>query len=757
MGLLQQLDLFGTKFDFKIFGQSMFYTWLGKVLTLMCLGVIAGMFLIFGRDFFYRLNPKVVFDPQRPKAYPQYNMTPTNFTLAWRLEDVDGHYYSIKNFLYPYFYQVSYVKNQTTKDMEFSSFIQFKTSVCNETLVTDPLFKNQKNLSEWFCIDFVNYNITFGGFWDGNFVDYFRFILNYCEDDDTSKNCTKHDELTNRINKGKGVYFSMMYTEYYFDPLDLDFPLKYQYINYFTKLNINMIKTDRLFFKLASAVDDQGYLLPSERNHSVFAYNNKYPEYDIRFNEDYGKKNVQTGMYGMIIYMGKEIDHYRRTFMKIQDLAALVGGSMGSILMVGQIITAIFNNYQSTISLVNLIFDFDDDAKTDFEISNHFKGLGMSSLEQMRNSYIRENVNDDHDQEDHIPQPSAHKGRRSSSFFVGGDFVPESFNVENKNVPEDNSSIDNDNVSNNIEEERKPQKNVFMAVHNEEVILSPKTNKDSQKEKENTNNNTSIYSKKKILGSPKKNIVTEGVELSVINKNNQDLSQTAILVKEESSELNNRVLNNRKNIIGKLAEKSPPPNANAGNKKKMMINFDFLNAEDKIPDKHNKTLERLDVEERKIFEKKEWFAIGWGLTCTSMFCKDKLSEKEQRKIKIYNFVTKYIEEKLDITYYMNLCATIQKLIILQYNSSQHASFNVLKKPNLYNQQELEMFDIDLNEKDQKDFKYIEEKVTDIEKINLIKYFVIKIKSKAMDTTDYRLFDYLEEHYKALILAEAKKD
>ncbi len=69
--------------------------------------------------------------------------------------------------------------------------------------------------------------------------------------------------------------------------------------------------------------------------------------------------------------------------------------------------------------------------------------------------------------------------------------------------------------------------------------------------------------------------------------------------------------------------------------------------------------------------------------------------KEIEKVKIYEFALEYVKNKLDITSYITYMETVDKIKLFTYNEAQNIAFNNLKKPNLYNQEEMTLFELGL--------------------------------------------------------------
>ncbi len=153
---------------------------------------------------------------------------------------------------------------------------------------------------------------------------------------------------------------------------------------------------------------------------------------------------------------------------------------------------------------------------------------------------------------------------------------------------------------------------------------------------------------------------------------------------------------------------------------------------------------------------KEQFGLGLCLFLKKSLFKKFLSPEEKEKVEIYNFALEYVQNKLDITSYMNYLDSVDKLKLLNYNEIQNYTLSNLKKPNLLNKEERELFDLEIIQDDSHFQKKSEEDITCEKKLRLVKYFLRRLKDDSFEDVDKKLFDILEPRLKMIILNEAYK-
>ncbi len=134
--LITNLDMYGTIFEFTIFKKSKFKTFTGGIFTLMSLTTILVFVYLFGKDFFLRENPSVLFHEMHPDNYPPpVNLNKENFTIAWRLSDDDGEPVNFTNLFYPIIEYRNYETNSSGTLL--SKYLKLENTKCSYDIVKD--------------------------------------------------------------------------------------------------------------------------------------------------------------------------------------------------------------------------------------------------------------------------------------------------------------------------------------------------------------------------------------------------------------------------------------------------------------------------------------------------------------------------------------------------------------------------------------------------------------------------------------------
>jgi len=137
--------------------------------------------------------------------------------------------------------------------------------------------------------------------------------------------------------------------------------------------------------------------------------------------------------------------------------------------------------------------------------------------------------------------------------------------------------------------------------------------------------------------------------------------------------------------------------------------------------------QKLENEISKNYIKEE-LSLGLWLYLKSLFCRRLLNKDEMEKVKIYEFAMNYLMKNLDITSYMELLSQFERQQLIIFNENQKYCFKSFKKPNLYDTDEMEIFELKyMNDDDLHKEKYEND-------LKLIKYFILKFKTDSFSET-----------------------
>ncbi len=161
---------------------------------------------------------------------------------------------------------------------------------------------------------------------------------------------------------------SIMYPNFYFASDDLRDPLRITYKNYYYYFNLKSFKIDRLFFNKVTLNDDRGWILEDTKSSSMLSLNRI--QSDQNLNEIFDGSSSQ--IYEFNLYMEKSSLVIRRSFMKIQDVSAKVGGLIKFIMTVFSLLDMFFSGHFFNVFIFDKIFTFPEEGlESNTKLSNY--------------------------------------------------------------------------------------------------------------------------------------------------------------------------------------------------------------------------------------------------------------------------------------------------------------------------------------------------------------------------------------------------
>ena len=360
---LKKIDMFGVSFSFSTFGKAKFTTSFGGFLTLVTLCIVTIFIYIFGTDFFHKENPNVVESDlvhlqTKPIAVPNEKIS-----FMFRLQDGSTVPYDIDSI--PFKVTVAYFhfrKNSQGKD-ELYCFVRGSelVSKCSKTKASLNPDLGGVVLEDWLCWDMEkikeeckkvlgdkdpDYEPFLGGHFDENDYSSLRFdVVNYDYDGINKKYLNVYP--LEELNKYNGnMMLSLRFPNFSYDSSRVYDPLQVYYDTQLIALNSGTRRRENRFNQLVTAIDDHGWMFKSTVTKTILAPDKTDVEYTP--NDSSGRMTFFTGF----IWNVKKEKVLKRNFMKVQQLVAIVGGMIKSVVGIFSVITlyrALFERDQELI------------------------------------------------------------------------------------------------------------------------------------------------------------------------------------------------------------------------------------------------------------------------------------------------------------------------------------------------------------------------------------------------------------------------
>ena len=342
----KNLDMFGVQFTLYTFGQQKFKTNFGATMTAISLTIIGVFIYLFGTDFWYHENPNVI---PNQIVHIQSKKIPLNnekYTFMFRLKD--DNIVKMPEDKIPYKLGGSYGHLRKNKDgvLEMLCWVGGSDIIkkCSETKATLNPDLTKEKLDIWFCWNEEaiktkcraklkdkepNYEPFLGGGLDEDEYAGLRYdVLNYERDWETFlPSSIVPDEKFSKV----GVFsIHTRYPAVSYDGSSAGNPITTYYELTTKAVNPNTYTRHMNFMSLVTNIDDTGWVFPNRTTTQSM-------ELDKSESESVAQPGTVNG--SRVFYLGfffnvKKEKVYKRTFMKLQQLSALVGGMTKSVFMV---------------------------------------------------------------------------------------------------------------------------------------------------------------------------------------------------------------------------------------------------------------------------------------------------------------------------------------------------------------------------------------------------------------------------------------
>ena len=343
--LLKFIDLYGKTSQFTIFRKDVHKTEFGGLLSLLSIISMIFSIISFGKNFYQRKNPNYIYQRVTTKDYTNYIIDNTNFFINIIIaDDFDNLFNDSEYFEIEASYR-SYVRNEIGGNIKKSTKIleSLNCSDINNDIEEYKLnsFKNGK------CFNISN--LKFGGYWDGNEINFLNFKLKYCLN---SSNCKNFSDIKNKMNNNQ-LEFNLYTQKTFVDLNDKQNLFKKNIQNFFSTINQNMLKSKSIFYSRLNISTDFGILTDMNTTRSFISVGNEINDFQI-LNES----NFLSELIDFNLFLDADSDIYTIRDIKLQDLFASLGGIFSIINVFFSTIAEIYNTYDKNIKLMNKLFDF---------------------------------------------------------------------------------------------------------------------------------------------------------------------------------------------------------------------------------------------------------------------------------------------------------------------------------------------------------------------------------------------------------------
>ena len=332
------LDLFGTKPRFLIDGYKSQRSYIGAFISIICCSCVFMFFIYFFEKILSHSKPNMVVSNLIDDLPDKYYFT-DDFVFAISLQFPNYTNYVNESIYFLKLYDVEY------QFLEDNSYIfkekEIPITLCsNYNIKVLPEYFGGLNLKQLYCANFSGYYLE--GEYGQKKWRTLNFKFSKCTNFSNYNNCLNQEEIDKYLQSG---YVDIFMTDKMIVPKDFKNPTKIYGKNIFDSINGMDYMDYWIYLKRLEVQTDEGIIFEQIAKTSVISFEKtstmKYSLLDETFLQ-------------VILRISINKDIYDRTYMKLQEALANVGGMVKIIFTIGEIL-----NYITKIILYrNYILQF---------------------------------------------------------------------------------------------------------------------------------------------------------------------------------------------------------------------------------------------------------------------------------------------------------------------------------------------------------------------------------------------------------------
>jgi hypothetical protein len=336
---------------------SHFRSNLGAVFSMIVIFLIIAITSYFTIRMFDREDQSVIFNQIASMKVAQ-NLSDYPFMIMLQGYLIYDRLTPRDYYLYSTLWRIT--KNTTTGQMQTTrTLIEYEMCDINKHFGQyKEYFENVTYMKSHFCPVPGRNNLSLYGIY-GSDDDYSFISHNICRCVNNSAlngnrtDCNTREELDINL---KETYLSYKFLEFSIDHSDLNNPGKINFRSEAIPLSSSIFR--RIWFSVRpiTYITDLGYIFQEDFTQEYYQVSGYRESVDLRT-----EGSVPGSFSSITVYMDTKYDSYRRTYTKVQNLLANIGGIIKALFTAAQICTLVINTQMYYYDLVKSLFIIDKD------------------------------------------------------------------------------------------------------------------------------------------------------------------------------------------------------------------------------------------------------------------------------------------------------------------------------------------------------------------------------------------------------------
>ena len=250
-------------------------------------------------------------------------------------------------------------------------------------------------LENHLCLNDEENNFQLEGFWDEPVLSILNIEIKFCSNDsilasNSTEFCRTPEEIAKIID---GKTFNIYYEDTVVNITDFNEPSKFAIVNDYQYLDSQFMKISEYYFQSVQILSDEGLIFSDVNFLNGVSFVSKNSDF-------YTRKSEENVFFSLNIYADKNIQKIERSFTKVLDLLAKLGGILQSLLFLGQIF--IYFEYSLFLknTILNSLYSFKKPKKKNSKLNPKAQELGsfsqeLTKIKKFTNGKNINNVSDD--------------------------------------------------------------------------------------------------------------------------------------------------------------------------------------------------------------------------------------------------------------------------------------------------------------------------------------------------------------------------
>ncbi len=345
MNFLYLIDVYGYQPKMLIDNSGYLKSVFGGILSIIMMICVLWSFWIFGNDIVYKKRPNLVTSTYADPTPMETNFNDNNYIITFGLQRPDFSFFYDEK-IYNIKVENNYITRYPNNSVAYETN-EIETIRCSQKkfeILYDDYFANL-DLNNLAC--FKNGSFKLDGFFGTKIWKFMYIKIQKCQNSTSNNNhCKSPEEIEKELSGG---YFALFVSDQTVIPTNFSYPISTFGVNIWTTFASDVYREVWLYYKKLQIISDIGWLFEDKKFTESFSFDS--------YKEVWDKRNNQSVFLKLGIGMGLNRVVYERDYLKIQQIAANVGGISKFILFCGIVLIYLYREMRYKSWMVSHFFD----------------------------------------------------------------------------------------------------------------------------------------------------------------------------------------------------------------------------------------------------------------------------------------------------------------------------------------------------------------------------------------------------------------